>query len=45
MPVTRSLFVLMPYGVQVRSVARSFPCRIVSPLKSSGSTLVMDSTL
>lgn len=44
-PVTRSRFVLMPYGVHVSRVARSLPDWISSLLKSSGSTVVMDTTL
>lgn len=44
-PVTKSHLLLMPYGVQVNSVARSFPVTIFSLEKSDGSTTLISVTL
>ena len=43
-PVTSSLCVLMPYGVQVSSVTLSCPVSGLTQLMSSGVTVRMDST-
>lgn len=44
-PVTKSRLLLMPYGVQVNSVERSFPVTIFSLEKSDGSTTLISVTL
>ena len=44
-PVTKSRLLLMPYGVQVNSVERSFPVTIFSLVKSDGSTTLISVTL
>lgn len=45
LPVTRRRWLLMPYSVQVRRVTRSQPGSILSPVKSSGVTTLMETTL